>query len=88
MQNNELKDIDCKALGAHIVVYRHLGINKELAIECMEELCTRREHGDEFNFEQYIEDQLKDMPAISINEKDKSILSKLFKTDLLKTYGK
>jgi len=84
---NELKDIDSKALGAHVVVFRLLGINKELAVECMEELCIRRDHGDDFNFEQYIEEELKDMPSPTINEKDKSILSKLFKTDLLKTYG-
>jgi len=83
-----LVDIESKALAAHVVVYRLLGINKELAISCMEELSERKHKGDEFEFEKYIEDQLKDMPSPSMNEKDKSILSKLFKTDLLKTYGK
>lgn len=82
-----VKDLTSKALSAHVVVFRLLGINKDLAIECMEELCSRRDHGDEFKFESYIEEQLKDMPPTQINEKDKSILSKLFKTDLLKTYG-
>lgn len=43
------------ALAAYVVAYRALGVNKELAVACMEELVKRRQNGDNFDFESYIE---------------------------------
>lgn len=45
-------------LAAHIVAYRFLGINKELATECMIELARRRSRGLEFDYEKYIKEKL------------------------------
>lgn len=50
-----------------IVANRYLGFYKALQIPCMEELAKRRIAGDQYEFEQYIEDQLKDMPKIEFD---------------------
>jgi len=51
-----------ETLAAHVVAYRTIGINKEIAIECMKELSKRRKSGEEFNFENYIEEQVAKIP--------------------------
>jgi hypothetical protein len=51
-------------LAAQIVAYRALGINKDVALKCMEELSNRRKNGDDFNFEEYIELELKKITKI------------------------
>jgi hypothetical protein len=63
----ELDKIDSKALAAQIVVYRTLGLNKEEAITCMSELSRRRESGDEFHYEDFIDAEIKKMPEIPNN---------------------
>lgn len=50
-----------------IVAHRYLGFYKALQIPCMEELAKRRMNGDQFEFEQYIEDSFKDMPKIEFD---------------------
>jgi len=56
---DEVKDADSKVLAAHVVVYRTLGINKELAKACMRELSSRK---DDFDHETFIEEKTAAMP--------------------------
>lgn len=53
-----------------IVASKYLGIMKEQAILCMEELARRRAAGDTFNFEQHIDKTLNDLPNYKINMKE------------------
>lgn len=53
-----------------VVCERYLGINKKLAICCMEELGRRRVGGDNFDFETYIDNALKDMPILNFTIPD------------------
>jgi hypothetical protein len=58
----DIKKAGSKNLAGYVVAYRLLKIYKELSILCMEELMSRRAAGDDFNFEEYIENELKDAP--------------------------
>lgn len=58
----DLKEAKSKNLAGYVVAYRLLGVHKNLSIKCMEELMNRRSAGEDFNFEEYIENELKDAP--------------------------
>ena len=60
--DEDFKNASSKNLAGYVIAYRLLGMHKELSIKCMEELMNRRVAGDEFNFEEYIEVELKDAP--------------------------
>lgn len=47
-----------------IICHRYLGLTPELSIICMEELASRRVAGDNFDFENYIELKLKELPIL------------------------
>lgn len=49
-----------------IVCHRYFGCYSEIAIMCMEELAKRREAGDPFQFEQYIDQAHKELPEINL----------------------
>lgn len=49
-------------LAAQVVCYRILGLNKDFALMCMAELARRRELGDNFDYESFIEEEVKKMP--------------------------
>lgn len=51
-------------LAAYVVVYKTLGIDKDFAILCMEELAKRRAEGDDFDFENFIAQEAKKIPKI------------------------
>jgi hypothetical protein len=53
---------DSKDLAAHIVLYRVLGMDKEFAKLCMAELCARRDVGDNFDYENFIESEILKIP--------------------------
>jgi hypothetical protein len=53
-----------------IVCYRYLGLNKDLSIKCMAELGVRRAKGENFDFEFYIDNALKDMPVLDFQMPD------------------
>ena len=55
---------DSKVLAVHVVVYRSLGINKALAKACMEELATRRTSGEDFKYEDFIDEKVAGMPQM------------------------
>lgn len=64
-----IKKASSKILAGYVVTYKLLNNFKDLSIKCMEELMNRRSLGDPFNFEQYIDDQLKDVPkATDLNK--------------------
>lgn len=51
-------------LAAYIVAYRALGIDKEFALLCMQELARRRSLGEEYDFEGFIETEVAKIPKI------------------------
>lgn len=51
-------------LAAQVVAFRALGWNPDGATQCMIELCRRREQGDDFDFEKYIEEESKKIPTL------------------------
>src|SRR3990167_4598425 len=51
-------------LAAYVVLYRSLGMFKNVAIACMEELARRRSVGENFDYETYIEIELNKLPKI------------------------
>jgi hypothetical protein len=79
IENNSIKDIEeyiltnktsSKILAGYIITYRLLGIYKELSIKCMNVLNYRRSLGDDFEYEIYIEEEIKNSPKsnkININ---------------------
>ena len=84
LSDEELKNICSKSsnevLAAHVVVYRHLGIQKQTAIICMEELSFRKNNGSDFNYEEYINEQLKQMPPIQLSQQNRNLLFSILKT--------
>lgn len=62
MADDNIKKSSSKALAARIVVYRSLGIDKEDSLLCMKELAARRAEGEDFDYESFIEEELKKMP--------------------------
>lgn len=62
-----LNQFSMRKLCEIIVADRYLGsLNKE-AVMCMEELAKRRGDGDTFDYETFIETQLKKLPDFKIN---------------------
>ena len=71
-----------EALAAHVVLYRALNIDRELALLCMEELSKRRKFGYDFDYESFIEDELEKIPKmrnINLPEIGKKIMNNSFK---------
>lgn len=73
----DLKNLKSEALAAQVVIYRMLGINKELSIKCMEELLIRKNNSDEFDYEKYIIEELNKSPKI--NDQEVNMLKNLMK---------
>ena len=61
-QMASVKTSPSETLAAHVVVYRALKMNKDIALACMKELAKRKEDGDGFDFEAYIEKELAKVP--------------------------
>lgn len=76
---DNIKKAGSKNLAGYVIAYRLLGVYKELSIKCMEELMNRRSAGDEFNFEEYIENELKDAPKPNDLSKVSSMLKGIMK---------
>ncbi len=56
-----------------IIAYRYIGLYKDLSISAMEELSKRRSAGDPFEFESYIDKEMKELPALNFNLKELDI---------------
>lgn len=73
-----IPNMSMEALAANVVVYKSLGLHKDFAIKCMEELAIRRSKGDTFDYDKFIEDELKKIPNFKDNvapENTSNILS-------------
>lgn len=64
-----------ESLAAQVVVYRSLGLNKEIAILCMAELARRRGLGEDFKYEEYIESEVAKIPRMQGIENKASIMN-------------
>lgn len=71
----DISHLDSKSLASYIIAYKALGLNKEIAIECMNELSKRRNLGDEFEFENFIEQELEKLPKITPPQNISNIFS-------------
>ena len=63
---NNISDYDVIKLCDIIICHRYLGFNKEIAVACMEELGRRRINGDQFDFEEYIDREFRNLPKIEL----------------------
>jgi hypothetical protein len=56
-----------KKLCAIIVSSRYFKLDASMQVLCMHELASRREKGDDFIFEEYIEQQFKSLPTLDFS---------------------
>jgi hypothetical protein len=63
----DIKTFNSKKLCQIILSYRYLKLNKELSIQCMEELGRRRANGDQFDFESYLKEISKELPELNFS---------------------
>lgn len=59
-----------------VIAYRYLGLYEKLSLAAMEELGVRRGAGDIFDFEKYIEDNIKTLPKLEFKIADISEMIK------------
>lgn len=59
-----LKDYSSEKLSEIVVNYRYLGLYEKVSVAAMKELAVRRDKGDIFNYEEYIENSLKTLPLL------------------------
>lgn len=55
-----------EALCDIVIAYRYVGVLRDRALVCMQELAKRREAGDQFSFESYIEQELAKLPKFDL----------------------
>lgn len=73
---SKIPSFDSNKLCEMIVCNRYFGLHDNITIVCMQELATRRQNGDQFNFEQNINLLTAEMPALNTSLPDiKSILT-------------
>jgi hypothetical protein len=60
-----VSDFSSEKLGDIIVMYRYIGLYPNLSIAAMQELAHRREAGDNFLYEEYIDNNLQKSPKLS-----------------------
>lgn len=65
LMKKNMPDYSSQKLCEMIVCDRYFGCFREVALMCMEELSQRRLKGDDFKFEQYIEDAFKTLPELN-----------------------
>ena len=70
---------DSKDLAAHVVLYRAFGMDKDFAVLCMTELCQRRNAGDDFEYEKFIDEEIAKIP-IPVSTNIGSIISNITST--------
>lgn len=67
---NKVPEFNSEKLCQIIVCDRYFHLNKDLALTCMEELAKRRINGDNFDFENYIDQSLKELPPLDFSMPD------------------
>lgn len=63
-----------KKLCEMIVCDRYFGCYKDMAALCMEELSKRRQEGDNFNFEEVINNSMKELPVLDFAVPDLGVV--------------
>jgi hypothetical protein len=66
----QVSTYESQKLSDMIICDRYLGILPKLAEACMIELAKRRENGDTYDFEGYIEKELSSLPVIDLKMPD------------------
>ncbi|MDP2683497.1 MAG: hypothetical protein Q8P20_00415 [bacterium] len=65
-------------IASYVIIYKTLNINKDLALMCMKELAYRRNLGENFEYEKFIEEEISKIPkmqGINLPELSKTILN-------------
>ncbi len=62
----KIEEQTSQALAAKVVSYRILNLNKEAAIEAMQELSRREANGDNFDYDSYINKKIEEIPSPSM----------------------
>ena len=63
---NNIGNYSSQKLSEMIVCHRYFGSYQEIAVVCMEELSRRRQAGQDFPFENYIQEQLGKLPELKL----------------------
>ena len=74
MENNideelNVNEATSEALCGIIICFRYTGLFEAKSLECMKELIQRRENGNDFPFEETIEEELKKLPKFKFDLK-------------------
>lgn len=64
---SNIKDMSNNKLCEIIVANRYLGLMRDEAILCMQELAARRTNGDVFDYENHIDMLMKSLPKINLD---------------------
>lgn len=75
----KIGEFSSEKLADIIIMHRYLGIYASIASAAMIELATRRENGETFEYELYINEKLVEMPKITINLSQYSNILNAFK---------
>ena len=81
--SEKIHEMNSKSLCNIIVAHRYLGLYPEATVTAMRELGAREVAGDAFNYEDFIQTQLKELPALNFKAFDMGSLA-----DVLKDLGK
>lgn len=74
-----------ETLAIMIIAYRVLGLNKSVAIDAMQELYNRKQNGDEFDFQSFIDSNVNEIKKA---HPQTNLDSMKLINSLLKTHGK
>lgn len=67
---NQIPSYSSEKLSEMIVVERYIGFHPDVSVMAMEELAKRRIDGDQFPFEEYIENSLASLPKLDFKNLD------------------
>jgi hypothetical protein len=59
-----IPEMSVQALASHIVLYKSLGLFRDFAIKCMEELAKRKANGETFDYDSFIKEELNKIPKL------------------------
>ena len=59
-----ISESDSKFLASQVIIYKSLGMNREFALACMQELARRKLAGDDFDYQSFISEELDKLPKI------------------------
>lgn len=77
-----MDNLSDKTLASFIVAHRHLGLMKDKAKEAMKILMKRKMQGSDFDYEQYIKEQLNNMHPTKIDQKQKNMLTNILQSGI------